>query len=193
MTKHGSDKGRDWHNYTTVYSALFEPLRALPITIMELGLGTTNPDIRFNMGVDGTPGASLRGWRDLFPRARVFGADIDRSILFEEDRIQTFYCDQLDQNAIADLWAHDGLRDGADIIVDDGLHTFEGNDSFLSASLKHLKPGGIFIVEDIYITQKTKWLERVRDFYAKEYPDREFLFIELPNPENKGNNLLLVR
>jgi hypothetical protein len=35
---------------------------------------------------------------------RLFmGADIDRDVLFKEDRIDTFYCDQLDRVAIHDL------------------------------------------------------------------------------------------
>jgi len=34
--------------------------------------------------------------RNVSPHALVFGADIDRDILFEDERIKTFYCDQLD-------------------------------------------------------------------------------------------------
>src|SRR5579862_3144394 len=117
MTRHGSDKGTRSHNYTTVYSVLFKGRQEESLRIFELGLGSRDPSLPGNMGVDGTPGASLRGWRDLFPKALVFGADIDRSILFQEDRIKTFYCDQCDQLAIRALWSHTDLRDGMDIIV----------------------------------------------------------------------------
>src|SRR5947207_2992123 len=141
MTRHGSDKGRFKHNYTTVYWELFGNLRNRPLRIFELGLGTNNPHLASTMGVMGRPGASLRGWRQLFPKALVFGADIDRDILFTEDRIQTFYCDQLDSNAIRDLWAQPAMEGGMDIIVDDGLHSFRGNASFLSGSLHHLRVG----------------------------------------------------
>jgi hypothetical protein len=93
MTRHGSDKGKGqgWHNYTTIYSVLFGKLHDQPFLIFELGLGTNNPNFPVNMGINGRPGASLRAWRELFPRALVYGADIDRDILFEEDRIKTFY------------------------------------------------------------------------------------------------------
>ena len=110
MTRHGSDKGRRWHNYTTIYSVLFGELRHQPLRILELGMGTDNPNLRSTMGIKGFPGASLRGWRELFPRALVYGADIDRDILFEEDRIKTFYCDQLDSVAIRDLWSQPHLQ-----------------------------------------------------------------------------------
>src|SRR5215468_8911649 len=45
MTRHGSDKGRLWHNYTTVYSALLRGWHASPVRIFELGLGTDNPNL----------------------------------------------------------------------------------------------------------------------------------------------------
>jgi hypothetical protein len=82
MTGHGSDKGRRAHNYTTVYSALLRGKFNQPYRVFELGLGTNNPELLSTMGVAGTPGASLRGWRELFPNATIYGADIDRTILF---------------------------------------------------------------------------------------------------------------
>jgi hypothetical protein len=66
MTKYGSDKGNGWHNYTTVYSALFEEFRDQPVRIFEFGLGTNDPGAPSSMGVYGRPGASLRAWRELF-------------------------------------------------------------------------------------------------------------------------------
>ena len=120
MTKHGSDKGRA-HNYSTVYSALFKGKYDQPLRILELGLGTNNPALPSTMGVFGVPGASHRGWRELFPHALVYGADIDRGILFQEDRIKTFYCNQLDQSSIRELWSYPDLQAGVDIIIEDGL------------------------------------------------------------------------
>src|SRR5437870_4662385 len=156
MTKYGSDKGRA-HNYTTVYSALFKGCYDQPLRILELGLGTNNPDLPSNMGVFGVPGASLRGWRELFPHALVYGADIDRGILFQEDRIKTFHCDQLDRLSVRELWSHPDLQAGVDIIIDDGLHTFEANVSFLEGSLDHLRPGGIYVCEDIMWNCVDEW------------------------------------
>ncbi len=89
MTRCGSDKGRP-NMYTTVYSALFKERCGRPMRVFELGLGTNNPDAASNMGVFGVPGASLRGWRQLFPHALVYGADTDRESLFQEDQIKTF-------------------------------------------------------------------------------------------------------
>jgi SAM-dependent methyltransferase len=189
MAKCGSDKARN--NYTPLYSALFRERFDQPLRIVELGLGTNNPEMLSNMGVFGAPGASLRGWRELFPHALVYGADIDRGILFEEDRIKTFYCDQLDQSSIRELWSREGLQTGADIIIEDGLHTFEANVSFLEASLHHLRPGGIYVVEDIGWDTFGKWYERIEAVYSKQYPSYEFAFLVLA--DRGPNNLLVIR
>jgi hypothetical protein len=187
MTKYGSDKSRP-NNYTPLYSALLKGRCWEPLRIFELGLGTNNPDAPSNMGVFGAPGASLRGWRELFPYALVYGADIDRKIMFQEDRIKTFYCDQLDQSSISNLWSHPDLQGGADVIIEDGLHTFEANVSFLEGSLHHLRPGGIYITEDIIGSDVGKWYDRLETTYSKKYADYEFAVVALSNC-----NLLVVR
>ena len=192
MTNHGSDKARA-HNYTTVYSALFGERWKEPLRIFELGLGSNNPGVPSNMGTFGVPGASHRGWRTLFPHALVYGADVDRGILFHEDRIKTFYCDQLDPMSIRQLWSHPDLQGGMDIIIEDGLHTFEANVSFLEGSLDQLRPGGIYVVEDISASDVANWYERLETVYAKKYPKYEFAFAILPYDGNWANNMLVVR
>jgi SAM-dependent methyltransferase len=190
MTMYGSDKGRP-NNYTPLYSALFEDRCDQPLRIFELGLGSNNPDVPSNMGVFGAPGASLRAWLRLFPNALVYGADIDRGILFQEDRIKTFYCDQLNRFSIRELWSRPELRNGVDIIIEDGLHTFRGNVSFLEGSLNHLRPGGIFVIEDIGWNDFDEWYDRLEMIYSKQYPKYEFALVVLAN---RGyNNLLVVR
>lgn len=195
MTKCGSDKGRAAHNYTTVYSQIFAKWHDRPLRIIELGLGTHNLEVPSNMGAEGVPGASVRGWRKLFPHALVYGADVDRAILFEEDRIKTFYCDQCSPLSIRELWSQPDLRDGADIIIEDGLHTFDANVTFMEESLGHLHVGGIYVVEDIDLKLKDRWQDRFRNVYSERYPSYEFTFVALPNPLNAygDNNLLVVR
>ncbi len=189
MARFGSDKAS--HSYTPVYSALFGERHDQSLRILELGMGTNNPDVLSNMGVFGAPGASLRGWRQIFPQARVYGADIDRRILFQEDRIQTFHCDQLDQVSIRELWSRPELQGGADIIIEDGLHTLEANISFLEGSLRYLRPGGTYVIEDIAWEDIEPWFDRLEKIYSKQYPGHEFAFVTLS--ERGYNNMLVVR
>lgn len=191
MTKYGSDKGR-LHSYTTVYSALFKERCDQSLRVLELGLGSNNLDTPSNMGPFGAPGASLRGWRELFPHALVFGADVDRRILFQEDRIKTFYCNQLDRSSIRKLWEQPDLRGGVDIIIEDGLHTFEANDCFLQESLDHLRPGGIYITEDIMWNDVDEWCDKLKTVYSKRYPEYEFAFVVFPHGVHGERYSLLV-
>jgi hypothetical protein len=187
MTKHGSDKGYPWrHNFSTVYSVLFKDWGDQPLRIFELGLGGDRDQPHV--------GASLRGWRELFPNALVYGADIVSAILFQEDRIKTFYCDQLDQASIRELWSQPDLQGGMDIIMEDAVHTFEANVSFMEGSLEQLRPGGIYVIEDIQRGTFDRWHDQLEMIYSKRYKTYEFALLGLPHYLNRlDNNLLVIR
>jgi hypothetical protein len=197
MGRHGSDKGsvniaESWHNYTLVYHALFASIRDRPLRVFELGLGTNNVAVPSNMGADGRPGASLRGWAEFFPRACVFGADIDADVLFATDRIQTFYCDQTDPAAIAKMWRAPALAyAGFDIIVEDGLHTFEANVCFFDHSIAHLNCGGTYVIEDILTTDIWRFECQIRE-WEERHPDLAFMLLTIPSYNTHDNTLLIV-
>lgn len=202
MTWYGSDKGSmtwygnyqtmGYHNYTTVYAALFGGLRERALRVFELGLGSNNPNMPANMSVEGRPGASLRGWREFFPRARVYGADLDRGALFTEERIKTYYCDQCDAEAIAGLWREAELREGMDILLEDGMHSFEANISFLEGSLQQVRVGGFYVVEDIHRRTFEQWLDVLERDYSWRFPNYEFALVDVPNLHNPDSNNLLI-
>lgn len=153
MGRNKSDKGNidltKSHNYTTLYFNLFKDLKDKHLNIFELGLGTNNTDVRSNMGVFGRPGASLFGWSEFFPNSFIYGADIDSRILFESDRIKTFYCDQTDPESIKKMWNNEILKEVKfDIIVEDGLHALNAQICFFENSIHKVKDGGYYIIED---------------------------------------------
>lgn len=158
--KYGSDKGfinididkkpYNWHphTYTTYYHSIFNLSRENIKYVFECGLGTNNPSFKSNMTENGIPGASHRVWRDYFFNAQIYGGDIDKKVLFEEDRIKTFYVDQLDTNSIKTMWENIQVEN-FDIIIDDGLHEPEANYNFFINSFHKLKKNGVFIIEDV--------------------------------------------
>jgi len=192
MTMHESDKGRGWHNYTTVYSKLLDGWQDRALQIFEMGIGSGDQGFAFTMGPLARPGASLRGWREWFPHARIYGADIDKAVLFKESRIKTFYCDQLDADVIESVWANPELRNGVDLIIDDGLHTFEGNTSFLRASLEKLRPEGYYFIEDIESARIGDWCSLLSEELVSKYAGYQFALVTLPNKRNPFDNTMLV-
>ena len=129
MSSFGSDKAGPFHNYTVFYDRIFCKFREENLELFELGIGTNKVGAPSSMGPHGKPGASLRAWGDYFPSANVYGADIDRDILFVEDRIQTFWVDQRKADTVRALWRQ--LHDiSFDVIIDDGLHEVSANIAF---------------------------------------------------------------
>lgn len=168
LTKHyGSDKGSPvdddrsisgWqtHLYSDIYHMIFFGMRNSVQNVLEVGLGTNNEDVPSNMRSTGSPGASLRAFRDYFPNACIYGADIDSRVLFEEDRIKTYYVDQTDKESIASMLWNIGVEE-FDIILDDGLHTAHAAINLLEHSFYKLKSNGIYIIEDVmYHWQEVK-------------------------------------
>ncbi|MGC2415271.1 MAG: hypothetical protein WA459_21570 [Stellaceae bacterium] len=143
--RYGSDKARR-HNYHHLYGHILSDRNAIA-HLLEIGLGTNNTAVVSNMGSAGSPGASLRAFRDFLPGATIHGADIDRSVLFEEPNIITYFLDQTNLQSFDDLSAIVGQD--FDIIIDDGLHAPNANIASLAFACKRLKPGGWSVVEDI--------------------------------------------
>ncbi len=196
MGRNKSDKGSkniisSWHNYTTLYYTIFKHLKDKPIRLFELGLGTNNVNIPSNMGKDGVPGASLYGWREFFPNAQIFGADIDKDILFSSENIATFFCDQRSPESIQNLWNNKELESNFDIIVEDGLHEFDANVCFFENSLHKLNVNGIFVIENITLNYIDKMNNKILQ-WEKSHPNFLFTLVKIPSMKNDHDNNLLV-
>lgn len=192
----GTDKGGNiltsWHSYTQYYYSIFNKMQNEPLRIFELGLGTNNINIPNNMGSNGKPGASLYGWRKFFPNSELFGADIDTDILFSNEKISTFYCDQTNPDSIQKLWKTPKLEEDFDIIIEDGLHCFSANVCFFENSIKKLKENGYYIIEDIKHSEKHLFYPKI-NFWKKTYPNLDFQLLEIPcNLNNHDNNILVI-
>ena len=191
----GSDKGTSWHQYSRMYDALFHGLCGEAFNLFELGIGTNNVEVESNMGEHGNPGASLYGWNKYFPKADLYGADIDRGCLFEhmQKRIQTFYCDQTDPESIAALWLELAGKKFK-IIIEDGLHTPAANRCFLENSLHMLDDGGIYIVEDIDAKHVDEFNELLHG-WRQRFTGYTFWFLEIKtvNTEPADNWMVIVQ
>jgi len=195
---YGSDKGSlkreghpyPWpaHNYADHYERLFGHCRQSIRKVFECGLGTNNPRLASSMGSQGQPGASLRVWRDYFPNALIYGADIDRDILFAEDRIRTHYMDQRDPAAIAAFWQHIGDT-GFDFMLDDGLHAFEAGSCLFTHSIQHLAEHGIYVIEDVSPSD----LLRYKGFFGSTGYIVEYITMLRPNLPLGDNSLIIIR
>ncbi len=195
---YGSDKGSNgierrpypWppHNYAVVYEFLFRNCRQSVVNLVECGIGTNHTDTKSNMTSSGRPGASLRAWRDYFPRATIHGLDIDSRILFSEDRILTYQVDQTDSRSVESFWTNSGVT-SAEIIIDDGLHTFEAGVAFFEASFPYLAQGGIYVIEDV----SNKSFVRFCEYFAGRRETVAYLQLHRDGLPLGDNTLIVVR
>ncbi len=93
-------------------------------------------------------GGSLLLWRDYFPKGKIWGIDANAPAhLNDEERIQVFSGLQQDENFLAEVAKN--VPDGFDIIIDDASHIGGlTKATFWYLFENHLKPGGIYAIED---------------------------------------------
>jgi hypothetical protein len=162
----GSDKGTvifDAHGYTRIYTRLFEPLRDKEITLVEIGLFRHDADRRRAVNaVEGIEAAtalrapSLEMWHMYFPRARIYGFDIDDFSQIDIDRCTIIQGDMSSESDLKQLVRTIGGP--IDILIDDASHASHHQQIALGRLFPHLRSGGIYIIEDLL--WQDRYLER---------------------------------
>ncbi len=139
----GSDKwGEHW--YTKHYDRHFAPFKDRRVTVLELGIG----------GYDdpSAGGASLRMWRHYFRRGVVHGLDHFPKPGLRAPRLHTHQGDQSDTAFLR------GLDTGPlDIVIDDGSHLSQDVITSFHALFPRLRPGGLYVVEDLQTSYWPGW------------------------------------
>lgn len=128
-----TDKGPERHGFTEVYERFFHPLRDEPIRILEIGIDQ---------------GGSLLMWSDYFPKAQIFGIDIEDRSSMETERVFTFVADQSKREQLGAFLAK--YPGPFDIVLDDGGHSMEQQQVTLGFLFPHVRPGGYYVVEDVH-------------------------------------------
>ncbi len=136
--------------YFDVYDELFSPYIGKEITFVEIGV----------LG-----GGSLFMWREFFgPQARIIGVDLNPDALrWQDEGFEIYIGSQSDKK----FWAEFASKVGsADIVLDDGGHTYEQQIITTECLLPIIRDGGILVVEDTHTS------------YMNRFGPRNFSFIE---------------
>ena len=195
---YGTDKGGserdDWpwpiRTYADFYEMLFGQNRMAIRSVVECGLGAwrhADPDAGRRPA-----GASLRMWRDYFPHADIIGIDIDRKILFTDERITTYYCDQTDAQSVKDFVTTASLAtESVDIIIDDGLHEFRAGTCLFENIFGLLKPDAVYVIEDIAMHDRKAY----DTYFAARQDELSFQIVNLHRPKSalRDNVLIVIR
>jgi hypothetical protein len=132
-----------WTGYLDVYDALLDPVRDMPVSLLEIGVNN---------------GGSLEVYGKYFKQAKIIvGCDIEercRQLVFDDPRIQLVIGDATaveTKSAILDRCP------AYDIMIDDGSHLSGDIINNFTTYFPLLAPGGLFIVEDLCCSYWRKW------------------------------------
>ena len=122
-----------WEHYFPIYHRHFKKFVGKKVDVLEVGIYS---------------GGSLEMWRSYFgDHCHVYGVDIEEACkAYENEHVTVFVGDQSDRG----LWR--SIRssvEGIDILIDDGGHTPEQQQTTLEEMLRHLRPGGVYLCEDL--------------------------------------------
>jgi SAM-dependent methyltransferase len=167
------------HAYTAIYNLLFSNIRYKDIKLGELGILDNN---------------SMLSWREFFPNAKLYGFEwfderLDKAI---NDNIDCTYIKMnvKDVNSISEGLSVAGSK--FDILIEDSTHLFEDQIKFVNEAYKHLNPGGILIIEDIFINANEE--DYFKAINLEHFCSATFIFANhnLKNSLGWNNDKLLV-
>lgn len=173
MRKHDCDQGRGIHNDSALQDRLFKDLREKPITFLEIGYQRS--------------GGSLSVWRKYFSQARILGMDIHPiEVPSAMENVETYVMDQKSPLDIDRVMSKIG---SVDVIVDDAIHNFEENWLLMESMMRYLRPGGMYIIEDVTANTCEKFQSRL----AKLKTRFQLEILEIPYIRNENRILVMKR
>lgn len=132
-TNYDTDKAEHAH-YLRNYEQYFQPLFDKDVKLLELGV---------------YKGGSLLLWRDYFEKGVIVGLDLNPVELADKSGRIRLYEGQQQDTGLLDRIAEENAPEGFDIIIDDCSHIGELTRlSFWHLFDNHLKPGGLYVIED---------------------------------------------
>ena len=159
--KHGTDKSTTNHAFLPIYSRTLESIRQSATRVMEVGVFY---------------GSSILMWRDYFTKAEVVGVDpfaglLGHGVRFPEprkflerwqqgkagERIKLIEADQADTSHLERTVRELQPGGAFDMIIDDGSHKHRDQQQTMGYLLPLLKPGGVYIIEDIHTSLQPRY------------------------------------
>lgn len=123
-----------WEHYFAIYHRHLHKFAGKKVKLLEIGVYS---------------GGSLGMWRSYFGEAsHIYGVDIEQACKsYESDHVTIFVGDQADRK----FWStfKSKVQD-LDVVIDDGGHAPEQQQITLEEMLPHLRPGGVYLCEDVH-------------------------------------------
>ena len=171
------------HNYLGVYEDLLSPKRSTAKNILEIGI---------------CHGGSVKLWYDYFDNVSVHAIDIESvpllvnqsrmvySLIEIPDIFLYTSCDAYDDDFFNRIFLDKDVK--YDFILDDGPHTLESQQKFITLYTKILAEDGVMVIEDIQDYGHIDILKNSVPEDLKQYVE----VYDLRETKNRYDDLLFV-
>jgi len=134
------------HPYTLYYNSIFKNIKNNNLNILEFGI---------------LDGGSLLMWKEYFCNSKIIGLDNNINYInkMKNQNFDVSYIDIKDDNNISSNLTN--LNMTFDIIIEDTTNEIDDQIRVIKNTVKYLKPGGVIIIEDIFLNANEK------DYYDK--------------------------
>lgn len=180
--KYGTDKCPQLnHSYTPFYYDLTRDTRESVKKVLEIGIGGMREVRHIPHYIKG---AGLRMWRDWFTNAQVYGADLEPELMFDDERIKTFVCDERNPADLKNLISQTGSD--LDLVIDDASHRVHDQLFLCQTLMPMLDKKATYVIEDVIYSQQLQHeLGKRYECYVPELMRRDRPI--------KGDKLVIVR
>ena len=101
-------------------------------------------------------GQSIQMWHEYFPNSQIYGVDIRIKNIVRKNLAPLKRAHLFQFNAYNDKDSIDFFRNNSmDVIIDDAVHHSDKQETMLENFWRCLKPGGLYIIEDIEVYTNT--------------------------------------
>jgi hypothetical protein len=102
-------------------------------------------------------GGSMRAWKELWPKAKIYGIECNPDLRNESPDLDIFVGDQTDINFLNRVVDNMGTPD---LIIDDGGHKMSQQITSFIALFPKLQSGGYYIIEDLETSYLQPWIDQ---------------------------------
>lgn len=140
MTTKIYDTDKFSHGYIPLYEEKFQEIKNAK-NVLEIGI---------------YQGGSLEYLHDYFQEAVIHGIDLSDNKNLDTNRIKTFICNQEKKEDLDNFIQQIDYE--FDLIIDDGGHTMKQQQLSFGLFFKKIKPGGIFVIEDLHTSNMSQYI-----------------------------------